>query len=141
ARDVACARQMLLLELVAFADVEEDEVAAAALEAIAQLVEAHERQTARRLRHQLTHRFTAGAVRPERLAQVLGHGEIETAHELDERAALLLLQARVSGLLGADRRRGASFVVVRREDVRRVVETQELAEETLVQRLGVARRE
>src|SRR4051794_5324992 len=49
ARDVARARQMRLLEGVALADVEEDEIAAAAVEPIAELVERHERQAFRRL--------------------------------------------------------------------------------------------
>ena len=82
---------MSLLEPITFAHVEEDQIAAAALEAVAQLVETHERQPMRRLRDELCDRLAAGAIGAERLAQVLGHRQVETAHELDERSTLGLL--------------------------------------------------
>ena len=107
----------------------------------AHLVHAHERDLARRLGEQLRDRLAAGAVRAQRLGQVVGHLDVEAAHQRDELGALVLLQARVARLLGADRRRRAILVVVRRIDLHRVGQLQQLAEQAVVERVGIAGRQ
>src|ERR1044071_4180105 len=60
------------------------------------------------------------------------------AHQLDEGAALGPGQARVAGLLGRQIRVRAPLVIVGGEHQQALVQAEELAEEALVQLLGIA---
>ena len=69
------------------------------------------------------------------------HAEAEGVHLLHEGGAITLLQARILGLLLTDRRHRQVLVVVPRVDGERLVELQQLPEEALVERLGIAGRQ
>ncbi len=72
---------------------------------------------------------------------MIRHAETERAHLLDEGRAIALLEAGVVGLLLADRRHRRVLVVVPRVDGERLVEAQQLREQALVERLGIAGRQ
>ena len=126
---------------VALADVEHDELAAARPDALAQLLHRHERDPLRGLVEQLRDRLAAGPVGAQRLGQMIRHAEIEGAHLLDEGGAIALLEARIVGLLLADRRHRRVLVVVPGVDGERLVELQQLPEQAVVERLGIAGRQ
>src|SRR5204862_3292134 len=93
--------------------------------ALPYLVHRHERDVARRLVEELRDGLPAGAVRAERLGEMLGHPEIQLAHLCDEGGALAPLETRVLRLLPAERRDRRRLVVVGGVDGEPVVETEE----------------
>jgi hypothetical protein len=141
ARHVARAGDVAVVVGVALADVEDDEVTEARRHALVQLLHRDEGDAARGLVEKLRHGLAAGTVGAQRLGEMVRHAEAEGAHLLDEGGALALLEPRVGRLLVTDRADRDVLVVVPGVDLERVVEQEQLVEEAVVERLGVAGRE
>jgi hypothetical protein len=126
---------------VALAHVEHHQVGGAGRRARQHVLHRHERDLARGFVEELRDRLAAGAIRAQRLREVIRHPEAEGVHLVDERALLALLQARILGALLADRGHRHALVVVPGIDGDGVVEPEQLVEDAVVEVLGVAGRQ
>ena len=91
-----------------------------------------------RLGQHLGHRLAAGHVGAQGLGQMGRRGQVQLAHHRHEFGPLALLQPRIVGDLGADGGMAAALVVVGGIDQQCRVQLQQLAEQAVIERVGIA---